>query len=359
MVVEQKPVQIWQSFSGRLEAVDYVEIRPQVTGTIKDIKFADGQIVNKGDVLLIIDPAPYEAAANQAKADLQSARDQATLAQKDLARAQDLIKTGAIPKRVLDERQSGAQVTKSAIAAAAARLDQAKIDVDRAYVKAPISGRIGRAERTIGNLVQAGPNAPLLTSIVSSDGIYADFQVDEETYLKYVRGEGAADAAAESQVPVRMTLNSDKATVYQGRVQSFDNRIDTTSGTIRARALFPNENGRLLPGMFATIEMGGAGTQDSITVPERAVSTDQDRKFVYVIGADKALAYREITPGAVVEGQRVVLSGLKPGEIIVTEGLIRLRPGMKVAPQIKKPPVPAAGTLKEKPQDLIPQDKAQ
>lgn len=332
--VESAPLAIWKNFSGRLQAVDYAEIRPQVSGRIEDINFADGQIVAEGDVLYVIDPRPYQAAVDQARAEVNAARDRADLAQKELARAESLVKTDDIPKRVYDERVSTVHVTKADVNAALARLEQAQINLDHAFVKAPISGRISRAEITKGNLVEAGPNAPVLTSIVSDNGIYADFEVDEQTYLTHVRTI-AGDNASENKIPVQL-MASDGSVLVEGFVHSFDNRLDTSSGTIRARALFANEDGTLLPGMFATIRMGSPSAEKKIAISDRAIGTDQDRKFVYVIGDDGKTAYREVALGDSVSGKRIVLSGLTEGETIVSDGIIRVRPGMDVAPQFEK-----------------------
>lgn len=332
-VMEEQPVQLWKDFSGRLRAVDYVELRPQVSGSIQEIRFQDGQIVNKGDILLVIDPAPYEAAAAQAKAALQAAKNQQALADKELIRASDLVKAEAISKRIFDERQNNALVTKAQVEAAAAELRKAQIDIDHAYVKAPITGRISRAELTEGNLVQAGANAPVLTTIASNEGIYADFEVDEQTYLQNVYSV-AKDQAEQAKVPVEMKLKSAADKTFTGFVESFDNHIDPTTGTIRARARFENADGSLLPGMFVSVRLGNPASGKSIMISEKAIGTDQDRKFVYVVGADKKIAYREIEPGTSVEGQRVVLSGLKPGDQVVTEGIMKLRPDMVVEPKI-------------------------
>lgn len=331
-VVQESATQIWTEYSGRLAAVDSVEIRPQVSGTIKDIRFEDGQMVTKGNILLVIDPAPYEARAAQAQAAVATAKSQLDFAQRQLKRAQDLMKTNAISADLLDERRNNASAAKNAVESANASLRQAKIDLDYAYVEAPITGRVGRAEITEGNLVQAGPNAPVLTTIVSNDALYADFDVDEQAYLQHVRG-AVHDVEAERAIPVRLTVRGDKDVVYEGTVHSFDNSINTATGTIRARALFKNADGALLPGMYANIQMGSAGQSKAILITERAVGTDQDRKFVYVIGPGNKVVYREVKLGASMDGQRVVLAGLKPGEKIIVEGLMRVRPDMIVAPQ--------------------------
>ena len=332
-VMKPEAIQIWKDFSGRLRAVDFVELRPQVSGTIQEIRFEDGQIVNKGDILLVIDPSPYEAAAAQATADLQSAKNQQALAQKELVRAEDLIKTEAISKRIYDERQNTARVSKSAVDAAEARLRQAKIDIDRAYVKAPITGRISRAELTVGNLVQAGGAAPLLTTIASNEGIYADFDVDEQTYLKNVYAT-ARDREAQAKIPLQMILKADTSVTYDGVIQSFDNHIDPATGTIRARALFDNKDGSLLPGMFVSIRLGTPSNDAKIMVTEKAIGTDQNRKFVYIVSKENKVAYREVKLGDTIDGKRVVMEGLQDGDQVITEGIMKMRPDMVVNPQV-------------------------
>lgn len=330
-LMEEQNVQIWKDFTGRLQAVDYVEIRPQVSGKLQEIRFKDGQTVTKDDILFVIDPAPYQATVERAKADLQAAKNQHELAQKDLARAAGLVKSEAISKKIFDERQNNAYVTRSQVEAAQAQLKQAQIDLDYAYVKAPISGRISRAEITVGNLIQAS-SAPIMTSIVSDKGIYADFDVDEQTYLQSIYAV-ARDTEAQTKIPVEMVLKSSSDKTYKGVIQSFDNKIDPKTGTIRVRAYFDNEDQSLLPGMFVNVRLGNSVKQSSLLVSERAIGTDQDRKFVYVVGEGNKVAYREITPGTSINGQRVVLSGLKPGEKVITEGIMKVRPDMVVTPQ--------------------------
>lgn len=329
--VESKPVQIWNGYSARLEAVEYAEIRPQVSGTITEVKFEDGQEVEQGDVLFVIDTKPYQAAVNQAEAELKVAKNEFSLAQKEAKRAEELIKTNAISKRIYDERKSSSNVAWARIKAAEARLERAQIDLDYANVVAPITGRVSRAEIKVGNLVEAGPNAPMLTTIVSTVAIYADFEVDEQTYLTYIRS-NAKDRVSESTVPVKLTLGGDNVE-YDGFIYSFDNQIDPTTGTIRARALFENKDGALLPGMFATVQMGLPEKQEKILLTERAIGTDQDRKFVYIVNDQSMVEYRQIRIGESMGGERIVASGLKAGDKVITEGVIRLRPGMPVQPQ--------------------------
>ena len=332
VTVSATPVRLWTEFSGRLSAVDSVELRPQVSGTITEIRFADGQSVEAGEVLVVIDPKPHEATVAEAKAELGIARHTLDLAKKQRARAESLVAKGHVSQSVLDERISDHTVALSQVARAKAQLEQAEIDLDHAYVKAPIDGRLSRAEITLGNLVEAGPNAPVLTSIVSTGAIYADFDVDERTYLTHMQSIARAGGDL-TALPVELTIDAGQPQVYQGRIHSFDNRVDPATGTIRARAIFDNADGSLLPGLFAELRLGGPSSESVILVDAKSIGTDQDRKFVYLLDEADRVTYREITLGATVEGARVVTSGLAAGERLVVEGLLRVRPGMTVAPQ--------------------------
>ena len=281
-------------------------------------------------MLILIDPRPYQAAVDQAEAALDVAVTQANLAEKEYQRAKKLIETDAIAQGLLDERLNKRGSAAATVKGAKALLESAKIDLDYAHVKAPIAGKISRAEITEGNLVQAGAGAPLLTSIVADDKMYVDFEIDERTYLKSVK---ANAGSSDVKVPVKLVLlNGDIE--YEGVVDSFDNRIDPSSGTMRARAVFENKDKFLLPGMSVSILMGSTGDQKRIMVSERAIGTDQDRKFVYTVNGDNTAKYREVKIGDSINGQRVILSGLEEGEKIITDGLVRIRPGMPISPQM-------------------------
>ncbi|HEY0302505.1 MAG TPA: efflux RND transporter periplasmic adaptor subunit, partial [Rhizomicrobium sp.] len=243
-----------------------------------------------------------------------------------------LLDAQALARNTYDQSVNANGVAAAAIQSAQAALTQARLDVDRAYVKAPIAGRVGRAEIMVGNLVQAGPGAPLLTSIVSGDGIYADFDVDEQTYLRSVHRAGQGQAQ-EERIPVQLTLQGDTGHVYQGRIESFDNKIDAGTGTIRARARFDNADGVLVPGMFASIRLGSNAASRVLLVPGDAVGSDQSKRFVYTVAPGNRIAYREVTLGSEVGGQRVVLSGLHAGDRVITDGLQRLQPDSIVAVQ--------------------------
>lgn len=327
-------VKQWLQFSGRLVAVDTVEVRPRVGGAIQKIYFQPGEIVEKDAPLFLIDPRPYEAEVSQAKAALAAAKAQITLSQTDLDRAQRLISENAISRRDVDERQNANRVAKASLEGAEAALEQANLNLYYATIRAPVRGRISRAEITIGNLVNPG-NAPVLATIVSVDSIYADFEVDEQTYLTMFRQQHNSDDA----LPVELVLSSDDIAngqptmSYPGQIVSFDNKLDTTSGTIRARAIFANKDKALVPGMYANVRVSQAQAQDVILIPERLISTDQDKKYVYVVTAENKVAYRPVTLGGLAQGMRIITQGLQSGDRIITDALQKIRPDMPVEPR--------------------------
>ena len=328
--IKPQTVKPFAEFSGRINAVDYAEIRPQVAGRITEIRFKDGQQVQAGDILFVIDPRPYQAAAAKAAGDLASAVNNARLAKIEHDRGDRLIKAQALAQESYDQRVTADSVAQAAVKSAEAALAAAQVDVDRAFVKAPISGRISRAEITVGNLVGSLTAAPqLLASIVSDNGVYADFEVDEQTYLNNVR-----DRASDQAIPIELTVRGDsQAKLYHGVIQSFDNHINSGSGTIRARARFANEDNSLVPGMFVSVRMGGGTLANTLLVPETAIGNDQSKRFVFVVGADNKAEYREVVLGSTMEGKRVVVSGLKAGDRVILDGLQKLAPGAVVAPQ--------------------------
>ncbi len=336
-LAEQK-IRLWTNFSGRLHAVDYAEIRPEVSGRIMEVRFEDGQSVKAGDILFVIDPRPYEAAVERAEASLTSAQSKTVLAKLQQHRAANLIDTHAIAQDEMDTVDNADRVAASDQENAEAMLKQAKLDLEHAYVAAPISGRVSRAEITVGNLVQSGSSAPLLTSIVSQNGIYADFEVDEQTYLQTIRTTANGNAQ-EHLIPVQLVAEGEKDHVYNGFIQNFDNRIDTSSGTIRARAKFENTDGALVPGMFVSVKLAGGKDREALLVPDRAVGFDQSKKFVYVVDAANKVSYREIELGKQVLGQRGVESGLKAGDRVVISGIQQTQPDDVVAPTEADPAV--------------------
>lgn len=329
LTIKPQNVRIWTEFSGRMHAVESVEIRPEVSGRITEVRFKEGQTVQAGEVLFVIDPRPYEAAAAKAAANLISAKANGDFARTELERAANMIKTQAIAQRIFDERANANRVAQAAILVAEAELKQARIDLDHAFVKAPIGGGVSRAEITLGNRVQAGAGAPILCSIVSHEGIYVDFEVDEQTYMQNIHSH-ASTRDKEQQAQVELTVQGDENHPYTGTIFSFDNHIDSASGTIRARAKFDNKNGSLMPGMFAKVKLASNSAGDVLLVPEQAVGSDQSKKFVYVVGTDGKVAYREVEPGRQVNGQRIIVTGLQAGDRVVTGGLQHVKPGETV-----------------------------
>lgn len=319
--VKREKTRVWFQYSGKAKAVNYAEIKPRVTGAITEIRFNEGGRVAAGDVLFVIDPAPYKARLDASKADLDSAKTQVTLTKKEYNRAKELIASDAISRKILDERSNAYTMAKANKKSAEARVNQAQIDLDYAYVKAPFSGKASRAEITVGNIVGAGLSAPTLTTIVSDDEIYIDFEIDEKIYFEHIKN--AMDKGQE--VPVKVSASNADGSEIHGKILNLDNKIDVNSGTIRARALLKNGNMALLPGMFVSVEVS-SGEEEKILISEKAIGTDQNRKFVWVVNADSKTEYRQIDIGDTVAGKRVVISGLSEGDRVVTEGVIKIRP---------------------------------
>jgi multidrug efflux system membrane fusion protein len=318
--VVSKTITDYQNYSGRLEAVDKVEIRPLVPGTIVAVHFADGALVKKGDPLFTIDPRPYVAQVDQAAAQLAAAQARNGYTSTDAARAERLLADNAIAKRDYDEKQNASHEAAANLKAAQAALETAKINLTYTQIVAPVSGRVSRAEMTVGNIVSTGSSAPLLTTLVSVSPIYASFDVDEQTYLRYLSRDSRAS------VPVSLGLANEDGFSREGKVASVDNQLDTGSGTIRVRARFDNADGSLVPGLYARIKVGGGTPHPAVLIDDAAIGTDQDKKFVMVVDPDSRVQYREVTLGTLSEGMRVIVKGLQPGERIVVNGLQRVRP---------------------------------
>jgi len=322
-----RQVSDWDEFSGHFESVDAVEIRPRVSGFVQRVAFAEGAIVRRGDPLFYIDARPYQADAARAEAQLEQARTRLQLALGERERAERLVATQAISREELDSRTSSKAEGDAAVRAAEAALETAKLNLEWTVVRAPITGRVSRAAVTPGNLVQAGPpSATLLTTIVSLDPIYVYFDSDEQAYLKYVnamRGRGA-------ELPVYVGLTNENGFPHRGKLDFVDNRLDPGAGTIRVRAVIPNPSQLFVPGLFARVKLVGTDQHAVTLIQDQAVGTDQDRKFVLVLKPDSSVDYRPVTLGRLIDGLRVVNSGLTPGEDVVINGLLRVRPGMKV-----------------------------
>ena len=323
-----KPVVDKLEFSGRLEAIDRVEVRARVPGYITEVRFQAGTLVRKGDVLFVVDPRPYQAELNQATASLASARAKAELAQVELTRAERLLGDRAIAQREYDERAAASKEAGANVQAAAARVEAARLNLAYTRVLAPISGRVSKEEITFGNLITP---SQMLTSVVSTERIYASFDGDEATYLRV-----AAARRQQRTVPVRVGLAGEAGFPHEGRLQFVDNQLDARAGSVRMRALLENADGTLAPGLFARVQLaadGSASGVPAVLVTDAAIGTDQDRRYVYVVGADHKARYRAVTVGQLEDGLRVVRSGLKAGENVVVSGLQRIHADDTVSPQ--------------------------
>jgi membrane fusion protein, multidrug efflux system len=333
-VVEPRQASLWDEFSGRLEAVDRVEVRPRVAGAILATNFTEGALVKAGDILFKIDPAPYAAEVDKAQAQLEAAKARAAFAAGELERGAQLVGNAVVTRRDYDQRDNGNREAIANVKAAEATLQTAKLNLDYTQVRAPVDGRVGRIEVTVGNLVAAGSASPALTSLVSVNPIYASFDADEEVVLQALHS--IADASGQrgnlDRIPVEMTVSGGSSA--KGHIQLIDNQVNGQSGTIRVRAVFKNEDGRLIPGQFARVRMGQPKQQSLVLVDERAIGTDQDKKFVMVAGDDERAAYRAVTLGGNVDGLRIVTSGLKAGDRVVVNGLQRVRPGALLKVQV-------------------------
>lgn len=327
--IKREKVRIWSEFSGRLQAVDTAEIHPEVSGRITEVRFKDGDLVKAGDVLFVIDPRPYEAAVSRAEARVATAKANTEYAKLEMDRAAHMVKTQAVAQRIYDERFNANEVAVASIKSAEADLKQAKVDLEHAYVQAPISGRAGRVELTVGNLVQPGVNAPLMTRVVANDPIYADFEVDEQTYLDSVR-DVARNRYSEQIIPVKLFINGNKEDVYKGTIYTFDNRLDVSTGTIRARAKFDNKNEVLVPGMFVTVALGKSKDEEVLLVPKQAISTDQNKKYVYLVDKNDKVIYQEVSLGKEYGNQRIILKGLEPGDRVIITGMQHIKAGQVV-----------------------------
>jgi RND family efflux transporter MFP subunit len=330
-----------ETFSGRFSAVNHVDVRPRVSGYISSVNFVDGTIVQKGQVLFVIDPRPYEAEYQRAEADLAQARAQAALAKAEQTRAVNLLAAHAISKDEFDTRTANARQSAANVEAAKAALDSAALNLTFTRVTAPITGRVSRAIVTTGNLVTNGQT--LLTTVVSLNPIYVEFNADEQAYLAFEKHatDGRRDAPPNKGAgqhtlgnAVYVGLADENGYPHEGHLVFMDNSLDSQTGTIYARALLANPDGHFVPGLFARVKLIGNDHYQAVLVNDSAIGTDQTMRYVLLLGADNKVEYRPVELGPVVDGLRVVRSGLKPGDTIVVNGLMRVRPGMQVSPQL-------------------------
>jgi multidrug efflux system membrane fusion protein len=334
--VEQKEVVERDEFTGRIEPVESVEIRPRVSGYIQEVEFQSGQLVKKGDLLFQIDPRWHQAAFEQRQAEFQQAKVRFENARREADRTPRLLTNNAISLEESDARQSRFEETKGGMLAAQAALDSARLDLEYTKVRAPIDGRVSRALLTEGNYVSGVAGAAtVLTTIVSVDPVYVYADMDENSLLKFnaLAREKKLESNGDGRIPVELQLADEEDFSHRGYIESFDNRLNSDTGSILLRAVFPNGDGRIVPGLFARIRVPLSDRHPALLVEERAIGTDQAQKFVLTLTSTNTVAYRQVQLGPSVEGLRIVRSGLQPSEKIVVNGLQRVRPGMPVTPQ--------------------------
>lgn len=359
----KKEVQEWDEYTGRFAAVNSVEVRARVSGYLNAVSFRDGQIVRKGDPLFEIDPRPFQVALDGSTAQLAAAQARLDLANRELQRAQDLRGRGTIPQAELDAKAAAVREATAAIAVAQAGIAQARLDLEFAKVSSPIAGRISRPLVTVGNLVSGGSGqGTLLTTIVSLDPIHFYFDVDEQAYLRYTRlaASGQRPSSRDQANPVELKLADEKDFTHKGAMDFVDNQIDRSTGTLRGRAIFANlpigpASGQVLfaPGQFAKIRLLGSGKYDGLLLPDSAIGADQAARIVFVVDGEGTVRPRPVVVGPLVDGMRVIREGIGPDDVVVINGLMRVRPGSKVTPQMvdlaaAAVPDPAAPPAEEK-----------
>jgi len=337
-----KDIVEWDEFIGRFDAVEAVEVRARVNGYLESVHFKDGALVKKGDLLFIIDPRPFKTAVDEVAAVVANTESRLEFANLELRRVEPLAKSGAAPERQLDERRHQVLQARAELARARAQLARARLDLEFTEIRAPIAGRVSRKLVSEGNLVVGSiSESTLLTTIVALDPIYFYFDVDERSYVGYVRmsKSGERPSSREAANPVEVALVDEKTFTHKGKMDFVDNRIDAATGTMRGRAMFANADLQLTPGMFGRLRIPGTGTYRGVLVPDEAVASDQDRRVVYVVAADGTVSAQPVRLAQQIDGYRVVREGLKGDETIVVNGLMRVRPGAKIAPKpITLPP---------------------
>lgn len=339
-----REVTTYDEYVGRFVAFDYVEVRARVSGYLQAVKFTDGQMVKKGDPLFTIDQRPFQASLDQVKGTVAQAKANLAYAEADLKRGEGLARGTVITQQTYEQRIQAKRVAEANVLAQEAAQRQAELDLQFTQLTAPVSGRIGDRRVSVGNLVTGGTSGgtTLLATIATVDPIRFEFTMDEASYLRYLRVAGGENAVLSADrgmtIPVRLKLIDETNFTREGRIDFVDNAIDTSSGTIRARAQFSNPDGRLTPGMFGRIQVAASPPGEALLVPDAAIGTEQVRKFVYAMSSDKIVNPKYVTLGTLVDGLRIIETGLSPDDTVVTEGLMRLRPGAKVNPSETKVP---------------------
>ena len=336
-------------YTGRLAAIENVEVRPRVSGYINEIAFKDGALVKKGDLLFVIDPRPYQASLDQASGQLKQAQAQKELSDRNFTRAQTLQATKVSSKEEFDQAATNRNQGDAATATAQAAVDAAKLNLDFTRITAPIDGRVSREQVTVGNLVAS--DTTVLTNIVSVDPIYAYADVDERTVIAYQHmiDEGKVKDARKSEIQVGVALAGEKGFPHQGAIDFVDNQINAATGTLSIRGQFPNKDGNLLAGMFIRMQIPTSGEYDGLLVTDRAVGSDQGQKYLLLVGGDNKVEQRPVTIGPVIDGLRVVVSGLKPEDQVIVNGIMKARPGSEVKVEQGKMEQYASDQLEQKP----------
>lgn len=323
----------WDEYTGRIEAVNAVEVRARVSGYLEKVNFTAGEKVRKGDLLFQIDPKPLKAQLNYAVAELERAKTKQELARNDLTRAENLLKAKAISTEEYDARNKGLREAIAAVNSAEANVYSAKLNLEYTEIHAPINGRVGRELITAGNLVKTDDT--LLTNIVSTDPVYVYVDADEQSVLKYRRhaqqhGKGATDLKG---TPVELAVADETGFPHHGQLDYIAPREDAATGTLSLRGVFANPDELLSPGFFARLRVRGSASYQALLLPDRAVGTDQGQRFIWVVNQDHLVAYRKVTPGPLIDQLRVIREGLQPGDWVVIEGMQKLKPEMKVTPE--------------------------
>jgi RND family efflux transporter MFP subunit len=340
----QGKVTDYDEFTGRFEAAEHVSVQARVSGYLNSVHFQDGQLVNAGDLLFVIDPRPFEAVVARAQAALARAESQVTLSELEVARAERLLSTNAMAREEVDSRRAALRAARADADAARADLRAARLELEFTRVTAPVAGRVSSTLVDVGNLVTGGAGAATaLTSIVSRTPIFFTFDVSESDYLGYVRLSGADRQSLDTQGrtrPVQVKLIDESEWTRSGELDFVDNQFNQATGTIRMRASFSNPDGLLVPGIFGRLRLAASSEYEALLVPERAILSDQSHKMVMVVGADDVVEARRVEPGPLHAGMRVIRDGLHSGDRVIVDGLLRARPGAKVTPQSVDPARP-------------------
>ena len=356
----EKEVTEWDEFTGRIEAVESVDIRPRVSGYITEIHFKAGAVVNKGDLLFVIDPRPYQADLDRATANFEQAQAQVKLAQIDFKRTEALRQKNVVSPEEFDQKAASLQQAEASGRSAQAARDSAALNLDFTRITSPIAGRVSNERVTVGNLVTAGSTDTVLTTVVSIDPFYVYIDADENSLLKYLklREEGKRKSAVDGQIPAFIELANETGFPHEGYIDFVDNRLDPNTGTQRARAVFKTWNERLAPGFFVRMRIPGTGRYQAVLIDDKVISSQQGAKYVFVVKSDNTIEHRNIETGPIFDGKRIVKKGLKEGEKVVSTRLQIVQPGMPVSPVPEKGAAPPAAPEAKPTDSAAPQAEA-